>query len=100
MARISPRSLFLFMAVFCNTILAKRLPLIESVFVFCHIFGVLIFIPLWILIPRRGGSSPLITFYNPSGWISNGVATWAGINAPTTALIGFDCSVHMGMLIS
>jgi choline transport protein len=86
-------------AVFFNTILAKKLPMIEGIFVFCHIIGILIFIPLWILIPRRVGGSPLITFFNPNGWSSNGVATWAGINAPTTALIGFDCSVHMGKLI-
>jgi choline transport protein len=87
------------MAVFFNTVLVKRLPMVESIFFFVHILGVLIFIPLWFLMPRSEGGSPITEFYNPNGWISNGVATWAGINAPTTALIGFDCSVHMGKLI-
>jgi len=91
---------FLFIAVFFNTVLARRLPIVESIFVFLHIFGIFIFIPIWILSPRKVGGSPLIDFYNPNKWISNGVATLVGSGSPVSALIGFDCSVHMGMLIS
>jgi choline transport protein len=91
---------FLLIAVACNTILAKRLPTMESLILILHIFGVFMFIPLWVLSPKRAGGSPFVEFYNPNGWISNGVATWAGINSPISGLIGFDCSVHMGMLIS
>ena len=91
---------FLLIAIIFNTLLARRLPMVEGIFVFLHILGVAIFIPLWILSPKREGGSPLIEFYNPNGWISNGLATCVGITAPITGLLGFDCSVHMGMLIS
>ena len=90
---------FLFIAVLFNTILARRLPLVEGIFVFIHIIGIVIFIPLLILSPRRSGSGPLIEFYNPNGWMSDGVATLAGVVPVVGALTGFDCSVHMGMLI-
>jgi choline transport protein len=79
-----------------NTVLAKRLPLVEGLFVICHVLGVVLFIPLWVLSPRRNGGAPLVEFYNPGGWSSNGVATMAGLTSPLSALIGFDCSVHMG----
>jgi hypothetical protein len=91
---------FLLIAVIFNTLLARVLPTVEILFIFCHILGVVIFIPLWTLSTRRPGlgGSPLFEFYNPNGWISNGVATWVGSVAPITALVGFDCSVHMGKL--
>jgi len=47
------------------------------------------------LSPLRSGGSPLTEFYNPGGWSSNGVATLVGMAGPLSALIGFDCSVHM-----
>jgi amino acid transporter len=91
---------FLSICIIFNTFLAKRLPLVEGLFVFVHILGILIFIPLWVLSPTREGASPLVEFYNPGGWSSNGIATLVGSLAPVTTLIGFDCSVHMGILIS
>jgi amino acid transporter len=91
--------IFLLIAVVCNTFFARALPMLEVVFVICHILGVFIFVPVWALSTTRSvGGSPLVEFYNPSGWISNGVATWVGSLGPVTALIGFDCSVHMGKL--
>jgi hypothetical protein len=87
---------FLFIAVIFNTFLARKLPLVESFFVFCHILGIVIFIPLLVLSPKRSGGSPLVEFYNP-GWSSVGLATMIGTFSPTAALIGFDCSIHMGM---
>jgi len=90
---------YLAFAIVFNTFLAKRLPLLEGMFVILHVLGVLIFIPLWVLSPIQQGGSSLTEFYNPGGWSSNGVATLVGALAPVTALIGFDCSVHMGMLL-
>jgi amino acid transporter len=90
---------YLIIVVIFNTFLARKLPMLECIFVFIHIVGILIFIPLLILSPRREGGSPLVDFYNPGGWISNGVATMIGGASPITALIGFDCSVHMCMVI-
>jgi hypothetical protein len=72
--------------------------MVEGVFVILHIFGILIFVPLWILAPKREGGSPLVDFYNPGGWSSYGVATLVGSTASLTTLIGFDCSIHMGKL--
>jgi hypothetical protein len=87
-------------ATIFNTVLARKIPIVEGFFVFCHILGVLIFIPLWILLPRRDSGAPLIEFYTASGgWESLGVATLVGTVAPITALVGFDCSVHMCKLI-
>jgi amino acid transporter len=71
--------------------------MIEGIFVLCHILGIVIMIPLWIMSPLREGGSPLVDFYNPNGWSSNGVATMVGSIAPIGSLIGFDCSVHMCM---
>ena len=68
----------------------------EGIFVVCHIVGFVIVIPLWILSPRSEGGSPLVDFYNPA-WVSYGLATLVGSVGPTASLIGFDCSVHMGM---
>jgi amino acid transporter len=89
---------FLSVCIFFNTVLAKSLPIVERLFVVVHILGIFIFVPLWVLSPKLTGGSPLIEFYNPGGWSSNGVATLVGSLAPVTAMIGFDCSVHMGML--
>jgi len=90
----------LLIAVVFNTLLARRLPLVEGICVFAHIIGILIFIPVWALSPRREGGSPLTEFYNPGGWSCDGLATLIGTTGPIAALIGFDCSVHMGMLVS
>ena len=89
---------FLAIAILFNTFLARKLPLVEVLFVFCHILGVVIFIPLLVLSPKREGGSPLVEFYNAGGWSTIGLATMVGTLSPTSALIGFDCSIHMGML--
>ena len=90
---------WILIAVLFNTLLARRLPLLEGIFVFCHILGVVIFVPLWILLPRAQGGEPIVEFYNPAGWSSNGLATLVGVSGPITSLIGFDCSIHMSILI-
>jgi amino acid transporter len=89
---------FMFFSVIFNTFLARRLPLVESILVWCHILGVIIFIPL-IALSKKTEGQPIIDFYDASGWSSNGVATLVGISGPITSLIGFDCSIHMSTLI-
>jgi amino acid transporter len=89
---------FLIVCICFNTYLAKRLPLVEGILVILHLLGILILIPLWVLSPIQRGSSPLTAFYNPGGWSSNGVAALIGASVPVSLLVGFDCSVHMGML--
>lgn len=92
--------LFILVAILINTFFAKRLPLVEQIFVILHVFGIFIFIPLLVLSPspNRNSGSPLVDFYNGGGWTSNGLSTMIGTIGPIAALIGFDCSVHMGML--
>jgi hypothetical protein len=89
---------FILIAIVFNTVLANRLPTVEWVFAVCHVLGVVVFVPLLAMGTITKGSDPVVDFYNSSGWSSNGLATMVGAAAPITALIGFDCSVHMGML--
>jgi amino acid transporter len=88
---------FVILALVFNTFLARRLPVVEGVFVFMHVLGILIFIPLWIMAPRREGGAPLVDFANMNGWATSGIATMIATVGPSAALTGFDCSVHMGM---
>jgi choline transport protein len=88
---------FILVGVTFNTLLARKLPIVEGLSVIIHILGVLIFIPLWIMAPRREGGAPLVEFYNEGGWLSNGLATMIGSIGPVASLTGFDCSFHMSM---
>jgi hypothetical protein len=91
---------FILAAIIFNTLLARKLPMMEGIFVLIHILGIVILVPQLILLPRSGGAFPFIEFYNSSGWSSNGLATMVGASGPIAALIGFDCSVHMGTFSS
>jgi len=82
-------------AIVFNTVGARRLPLIEGLLVVCHILGIVILIPLWVLLPTRKGGAPLVEFYNPSGWNSIGTSTMVGMLSTVVSMLGFDCSVHM-----
>jgi hypothetical protein len=84
---------FLVNSTFVNTVLARKLPLVESLCVIVHILGVFIFVPVLVLARSqlRTGSGPLTEFYNPGGWSSNGVATMIGMVGPITALMYVGC---------
>lgn len=86
---------YFIIAVIFNTILAKKLPMLEGFFIVLHILGIVIFIPLWVMLPIRKGASPLVDFYNSGGWSNDGIATLVGAAVPVAALTGFDCSIHM-----
>jgi hypothetical protein len=91
---------FLALAVGFNTLFASKIPMLETSLVFFHICGIVIFVPVWVYSTKTKteGPSPLVEFFNPGGWSSNGLATLVGAAPVITTLIGFDCSVHMGML--
>lgn len=83
-------------AVIFNTVLAVRLPLVEGCVLILHVAGFFaIFIPMWVLAPRARPEDVLLTFSNNGGWPSLGLSSMIGLTAPITALIGYDCSVHM-----
>jgi len=61
-----------------------------------HIVGLfIIVIPLWVLAPRNNASAVFTEFNNGGGWVSDGAATMVGLSTTITAMIGYDCSVHM-----
>lgn len=82
--------------VLFNTVLAKRLPAVESVILTIHMMGLFaIVVPLWILSPRATATEALLTFTNGGGWPSTGLSAMIGLLTPMGALCGFDCAVHM-----
>lgn len=82
-------------AILFNTLLAAKLPLLEGFVLILHIAGFFaVILPLWIMAPRAPASA-LVTFSNNGGWSSTGLSAMVGLTTPLTALIGYDCSVHM-----
>ncbi|KAF4771459.1 hypothetical protein N7455_007747 [Penicillium solitum] len=85
----------LFSIIF-NTFLAKRLPFVEVLILILHVCGLFaIIIPLWVLGPRRSAKQVFTEFNNGGDWNSSGTATLVGFSTTITALIGYDCAVHM-----
>ncbi|KAJ6183696.1 hypothetical protein N7519_004997 [Penicillium mononematosum] len=85
----------LFSIIF-NTFLAKRLPFVEVLILILHVCGLFaIIIPLWVLGPRRSAKQVFTEFNNGGEWNSAGTATLVGFSTTITALIGYDCAVHM-----
>lgn len=85
----------LFSVIF-NTFLAKKLPLVEALILIIHITGLfIIIIPLWVLGPRNNAKSVFTDFNNSGGWNSLGTSTMIGLSTTLTAMIGYDCPVHM-----
>ncbi|PSK38471.1 Choline transport protein [Elsinoe australis] len=79
-----------------NTFLAKRLPFIEAIMLFVHIFGFFaIMIPLWVLAPKTPHEEVWTRFQQTSNWPSMGVAALVGLVGPTLTLVGPDSAVHM-----
>jgi hypothetical protein len=84
------------LAMIFNTILAKRLPLIEGLLVILHLVGIVLVIPLWVYSPLRTDGSMFVTFFNGGGWSTVGVSTMIGILPAVGCMSGLDCSIHMG----
>lgn len=79
-----------------NTILAKRLPMVEGIVLIIHILGFFaVLIPLWVLAPRASASDVFTTFLNFGGWSTTGLAFMVGLLSPVYTLIGADSAVHM-----
>jgi hypothetical protein len=85
-------------ATFCgvfNTLLARKLPLVEGTVLLLHVLGFFaIIIPLWILAPRSSAKEVFTTF-NKGDWSSTGLSCLVGILAPTVSLLGSDAATHM-----
>lgn len=83
-------------SILFNTVLAKRLPMVEGVLVVLHLVGVVIMVPLWVLSPISKGGAALTTYNNGGGWNSVGLSTMVGMLPIVASMMGLDCSVHMG----
>lgn len=83
-------------AIFFNTFLAKKLPMVEGLVLIIHIIGLFcIVIPLWVMAPRNTAKAVFTEFTNAGGWSSTGVAVMVGLQASVLSMVGFDCGVHM-----
>ncbi|KAH8433215.1 uncharacterized protein LDX57_010849 [Aspergillus melleus] len=83
-------------AVIFNTFLAKKLPLVEAFVLILHVAGLfIIIIPLWALAPISDAKTVFTKFSNSGEWNSDGTATLVGLVTAITAMIGYDCTVHM-----
>ncbi|KAI6805556.1 amino acid transporter [Hortaea werneckii] len=80
-------------AVFFNTVLAHRLPLVEGLILFIHVFGFIgIFVTLLALSPKASHQAVWNTFYDP-GWNNAGLSTLiGGLVAATAPLLGADAA--------
>ena len=83
-------------SILWNTILVKKLPLMEGIALVLHIFGFFAFVVvLWVMGPRSDTKEVWTKFEDPSGWGNTGLATLVGILGPILTLGGADLAVHL-----
>lgn len=82
-------------AVFFNTVMARKLPLIEGLILIIHIGAFIgIIVTLWVLAPRRDAAF-VFSQFNNDGWSSLGLSSLAGATAAISPFLGADGAVHM-----
>lgn len=82
-------------AVFFNTVLARKLPLLEGIILVVHICAFVgIIVTLWVLAPRSVAAE-VFGGFTDAGWHSLGGSTLIGITAGILPLVGADAAVHM-----
>ena len=70
--------------------------MVEALILILHIVGLFaIIIPLWVMAPRASAKDVFTQFNNDGGWNSLGSSTLVGFSGTITAMIGYDCAVHM-----
>lgn len=83
-------------SVLFNTLLARKLPLIEALVLIIHIFGFIgIIVTLWVLSPTAQPSAVFTEFFDGGGWGSKGGSALVGLLAGILPLLGADAAVHM-----
>ncbi|KAF2729355.1 putative GABA permease [Polyplosphaeria fusca] len=79
-----------------NTVLAKKLPLVEGLVLLIHVCGLFaVTIPLWALSPRKSSHAVFTEFTNNGGWPTMGLSFMVGLLPVSGSLAGIDCVVHM-----
>ena len=82
-----------------NSVMAKKLPLVEAVILVVHVCGIFcIAIPLWVLSSKKPAHAVFTEFTNNGGWTSKGLSFMVGLTPLTASMAGIDSVVHMGKL--
>jgi amino acid transporter len=83
-------------SIIFNTLLARKLPLLEGIVLVLHIFGFFaIFITMWVLGPRSKASHVFGSFQDNAGWGNIGLSCLVGQLAPIFSLLGADAAAHL-----
>ncbi|ORY16828.1 amino acid/polyamine transporter I [Clohesyomyces aquaticus] len=83
-------------SIIFNTVLARKLPMVEGTVLVLHIFGfVAIFTTMWVLGPRSKPSQVFGQFQDNAGWGNVGLSCLVGQLAPIFSLLGSDAATHM-----
>lgn len=83
-------------SILCNTVLVRKLPLLEGLGLVLHVFGFFAFVVvLWVMGPRADAVTTWTKFEDPSGWGNTGLATLVGILGPSLSLGTPDLAVHL-----
>ena len=89
------------LATICNCVLVKQLPKIEVIILvlyFAGFFGIVI--TLWVLAPKAPAKTVFTEFQNNGGWSSQGLSVLIGLTGPMYTILGLDCGVHLGTLVT
>lgn len=82
--------------VLLNTVVARKLPLIEGALAVLHFAGLfVVIIILWTLAPKNNAHDAFLVFSNNGGWSSDAASMLIGLYPLTLCLLGFDSQVHM-----
>ncbi|EMD61337.1 hypothetical protein COCSADRAFT_147942 [Bipolaris sorokiniana ND90Pr] len=81
-------------SIVCNTILVRKLPLMEGIALVLHVLGFFAFlVVLWVMGPRS--DRVWTKFEDPSGWGNTGLATLVGMLGPMLTIGSADLAVHL-----
>ncbi|XPT02469.1 hypothetical protein M3J09_011587 [Ascochyta lentis] len=79
-----------------NTLLARRLPLVEGIILVLHIFGFFaVFVTMWVFAPRSPTGEVFNGFQDNAGWGSVPLSVLVGQLAPIFSMLGSDAATHM-----
>jgi amino acid transporter len=83
-------------AIVWNTVLVRKLPLLEGVIVILHVFGFFAFlVVLWVMGPKSDSKTVWTDFEDNGNWGSVGLSCLVGMTGPVITLIGADSACHL-----
>ena len=75
--------------VFINTVLARKLPLVEGSLAVLHFAGLfVVIIILWTLAPKNNAHDAFLQITNGGGWPSDGMSMMVGLYPMVVCLLG------------